>query len=357
MTRVRQQRIRRAHPEIFRASKLRMPAEWEPHRATWIAWPHHIEDWPHKFGPVPWVFTEFVRMLHLSEKICILVQNKSHRVSVAKRYLHRAGVDLSRIEFHCCMTDRCWVRDTGPLFVYGDGGQKFATVWKFNAWAKYKNFQHDARVAGRVARMANIPVRCATHQGRAVVLEGGAVDVNGEGLLIATEECLLSLQQARNPHLDRAGLEEIFAEYLGVKKVIWLGRGIAGDDTHGHIDDIARFVSSSRVLVACEDNPKDANHRPLQENLERLVEANLEIIKLPMPSPVFFDGQRLPASYCNFYVGNEVVVVPTFNDAKDRIALGIITDVFPGRRVIGIHAGDLIWGLGALHCIAQQEPL
>ncbi|QDV38187.1 agmatine deiminase family protein [Tautonia plasticadhaerens] len=351
----------------------RLPAEWEPHEATWIAWPRNKEDWPGKFGPIRWVYAEIVRYLSRSERVRILVgSGKAERR--AADALEKSGVDPDRVEFVRHRTDRGWLRDSGPMFVvrdrsHGAEGEPppVALVdWKFNAWAKYDNWTRDNRlprfVADRLGMTRWAPRTTIEQESRRVVLEGGAVDVNGLGTLITTEECLLSHEQERNPGLDRAGYEQLLRDYLGASKVIWLGRGIVGDDTHGHVDDIARFVDETTVVACVEENEGDPNHGPLRENLERLREATdqdhrpLRVVELPMPAPVVFDGQRIPASYANFYVANSVVLVPTFNDPKDRVALGILADLFPGRVVVGIHAVELVWGLGTLHCLTRDQP-
>ncbi len=346
--------------------RWRMPAEWEPHAATWIAWPHHRHDWPGKFAPIPWVYADIVRHLHTGEIVRILV-NDDAAERRARRVLGRAGVDPARVEFFPIKTDRVWTRDYGPMFVVSEQGGLGINNWRFSGWAKYDNWRHDDRVPVGVAGALEIrrlaaPTRDGTRSTPVVVLEGGSIDVNGAGCLLTTEECLLSDVQERNPGMSRAGYEQVFARYLGVRKTLWLGRGIAGDDTHGHVDDLARFVAPSRVVLAVEDDPADANYAPLQENLHRLramTDASgrpLEVVPLPMPRRVVFDGQRLPASYANFYIGNEKVLVPTFNDPADRVALGILAEQFPGRTVVGIHAVDLVWGLGTLHCMTQQQP-
>lgn len=334
---------------------FRMPAEWAPHRATWIAWPHETRDWPGRFAPIPWAYCEFVRALSPHETVCILVQNSAlqHR---AQAMLKRAGVDLAHVQFHRIHTDRVWTRDSGAIFVTDRQHRRLATCWRFNGWAKYPNHRQDARVASTMARLTGTESFSVQWQGRDIVMEGGAIDVDGEGTLMCTEECLLSDVQARNPGLDRRDLEQVFADALGIRRVLWLGRGIAGDDTHGHVDDLARFVAPGRVLLCQEPNGKDPNHAPLQENLERLEGEKVEVVPLPMPAPLVFEGQRLPASYANFYIGNDVVLMPTFNDPQDRVALGILADCFPGRRVIGIHCVEWVWGLGTLHCATQQEP-
>jgi agmatine deiminase len=338
-----------------------MPAEWETHEATWIAWPHEAADWPGRFGPIPWVYAEIVRHLHDSERVCIEVNDRAAQQR-AQRVLTRHGIDLNRIAFYRFPTDRVWTRDHGPIFVRDEAGRLAVTDWRFNGWAKYDNWKRDDAVPRRVARALGLPRIEPRWHGRRVVLEGGSIDVDGAGTLLTTEECLLSPVQARNPGLTRADLEQVFMEYLGVRKVLWLGCGIAGDDTHGHIDDLARFVRPGTVVAVAEDNAADANYWPLQENLERLramrdaAGRKIEVVPLPMPGPVVFAGQRLPASYANFYIANDRVLVPTFNDPRDRQALGILAELFPQRTVVGIHSGDLIWGLGTIHCLTQQQP-
>jgi agmatine deiminase len=347
-------------------SRWRMPAEWEPHEATWIAWPHQRSDWPGKFAAIPWVYAEIVRHLHTSEMVHLLV-NDAPMEARARRVLSLAGVDLNRVRFFRIPTDRVWTRDYGPMFVVSDQGELGINNWRFNGWAKYDNWRRDDRVAAKAAERLKIrrlmpPTRDGTRSTTVLVLEGGSIDVNGQGLLLTTEECLLSEVQARNPGMSREEYEAVFARALGVRKTLWLGNGIAGDDTHGHVDDIARFVGLRTVVAAVESNSADANYRPLQENLERLrglTDADgqkLDVVELPMPSPLIFRGQRLPASYANFYIANDKVLVPTFNDPHDREALGILVELFQERQVIGIHAVDLVWGLGTLHCLTQQQP-
>ncbi len=338
----------------------RLPAEWEPHAATWLAWPTNKEDWPGKFAPIPWVYVEIVRHLAESEPVRLFVQSERQR-KTAERMLARAHTDLSHVEFLQLELDRGWMRDISPCFVTKlrkGRTERRAVCFKFNGWSKYDNWRKDARAAAFMAAYCGIE-RASSD----VVLEGGAIDGNGAGSLLATEECLLDTRvQARNPGLGRCGYAREFKRLLGITNLIWLGRGIAGDDTHGHIDDLCRFVSRDTVVLCREPNASDANHAPLCENRERLQEAHLEdgsrlrVIDLPMPAPVVFDGMRLPASYANFYIGNDVLLVPTFNDANDRIALGILAELFPDRRVVGIHAVDLVWGLGTIHCLSHEEP-
>ena len=339
---------------------FRMPAEWELHSSTWLAWPHEESDWPGKLAAIPWVYAEIIRHLHEREHVHLLVNDSND--SAAREALRKAGVELGRVTFHRWPTDRVWTRDSGPTFLLGPGGQKGLLDWRFNAWAKYDNWQNDDAIPAHVAELTGNPVWRPTWNGRRIVLEGGSIEVNGRGLLMTTEECLLSDVQCRNPGMLRTDYERVFADHLGVKKVLWLNRGIAGDDTHGHIDDLARFVAPRRVVTVLELSPAEENYVPLQENLERLrgmtdVDGSkLEVIPLPMPAPVVFDGQRLPASYANFYIANGLILVPTFNDVNDRKALGILADLFPDRDVVGIHAVDLVYGLGTLHCMTQQEP-
>ena len=347
----------------------RMPAEWETHAATWVAWPQNKDDWPDKFGPIPWVYAEIVRLLAGAEPVNILVDGRRAEKRATER-LERAGIDLEtgQVLFVRCRTDRSWLRDTGPSFVVGDNpGEVGAVDWKFNAWAKYENHKRDDRVARHLAAHLGVRrwvPRVEVHGKPArVVLEGGAIDVNGRGTVLTTEECLLHEVQARNPGLLREEVEAVLAESLGARHVVWLGRGIAGDDTHGHVDDLARFVDPTTVVVCVEDDPADANYEPLRDNWERLQSAKdqdghpLRVVGLPMPDPVVFDGQRLPASYANFYIANGLVLVPTFNDPADRAALGILAELFPDRRVVGVHSTDLVWGLGTLHCLTCQQPL
>ena len=351
--------------ETPRKTGYNMPAEWAPHASTWIAWPHNAEDWPGKFQPIPWVYSEIVRHLSLVEEVNILV-NDEKAERTARRILLRAGANLARLHFHLWKTDRIWLRDSGPIFVKNTASQTAITNWKFNAWAKYPNWQNDDQIPEHVAKLQGLrrfdPFVTVDGEDRRVVLEGGSIDVNGAGAMLTTEECLLSEVQQRNPGVSREQLEQVFADFLGVNNVIWLNRGCAGDDTHGHVDDIARFVAGDTIIAAVEHNTADENHLPLAENLERLRSAKqpngaaYKVIELPMPAPVIFDGERLPASYANFYIANDLVLVPTFNDPNDRVALNTLAAQFPERKVVGIHCGDFIWGLGALHCMTQQEP-
>jgi agmatine deiminase len=338
-----------------------MPAEWEAHEATWLGWPHEVTDWPGKFATIPWAFAEIVRYLARAERVHLLVEN----ASAAKRVrgiLKKSGARLENVDFFHVPTDRGWMRDSGPVCVANDSGEVAFNHFVFNGWGKYANHKRDAAAVTKVNQKLKRRVFQPQHKGRRVVLEGGSIDVNGKGTLLTTEECLLSKTQERNPGFTRQDYEEIFREYLGVKKVIWLKNGIAGDDTHGHVDDLSRFVDANTAVTIVEENRDDANYAALQENLEILESSSdqdgkaLRVVTLPMPAPVYFAGQQLPASYANFYIANKLVIVPTFTDAKDRVALNTIAQLFPDREVIGIPCRDLVLGLGTLHCMTQQQP-
>ncbi|HKW77193.1 MAG TPA: agmatine deiminase family protein [Terriglobales bacterium] len=345
----------------------RMPAEWEPHQSTWLAWPHNRSDWPGKFEPIPWVYAEIVRYLSRAEQANIIVRDARERER-AREVLTRSGAGLKNVSFHQWPTNRVWTRDSGPIFICRDPHEVSIalTNWRFNAWAKYPDCKLDNQLPERIASKLKMkqftPLVSRNGKPYHVVLEGGSIDVNGQGLMLTTEECLLSPVQQRNPGLSQRELEQVFAEYLGVEKVIWLGSGIAGDDTHGHVDDISRFVAPDTVLTSVEASRSDPNYEPLQENLKRLHQATdlqgrkLQVIELPLPRPVLFEKRRLPASYANFYIANQLVLVPTFNDPGDRSALNIISQLFPKHEVVGIYCGDFIWGLGAIHCATQQQP-
>jgi agmatine deiminase len=366
-----------------------MPAEWAPHASTWLGWPHNRTDWPGKFTPIPWVYAEIVRHLARVERVDIIVEDAA-AAARARDVLERASALRETVRFHRWRTNRGWTRDFAPILVKRDAERDplAAINFRFNAWAKYPDWRLDQRASEQMVRRLQFPtwrpgaaqVRVAHAPSHArkqsdagarspsnakeqsIVLEGGSIDVNGHGLLLTTEECLLSETQQRNPGLSRHHLERVFTDYLGIEKVLWLERGIAGDDTHGHIDDLARFVSPDTIVTAVEDNRADANHELLANNLQRLRAATdqrgrrLNVVELPMPAPVIFRGRRLPASYANFYIANRCVLVPVFNDAKDRRALNILADLFPDRDIIPIYCGDLIWGLGAIHCMTMQQP-
>ena len=360
--------MRRSPPSLGThpfALGYRMPAEWEPHAATWLAWPHEPTDWPGKFDAVPWVIAEIARHLQEAERIRLIVRNRGERARAA-RALSRSGVSLRRVDFITAATDRSWTRDFLPLgIVRRRGGRRelAAVKWRFDGWARYPNHAADDAAGRRIARHLEVPTFLPEVGRRRIVLEGGAIDVDGQGTLLATEQCFLTGRQARNRALGKAGMEAALRDYLGAERVIWLGNGIAGDDTGGHVDDLARFVAPGVVALAEEKDRRDPNYRPLHEARERLSGARdahgrrLEVVRLPMPRPVVFDGERLPASYANFYIGTGAVLVPTFNDPSDRVALGILAELFPRRSVVGIHSTDFVLGLGTIHCSTQQEPL
>ena len=327
-----------------------MPAEWEHHEATWIAWPHNEEDWPGRFEPIAWVYGEIVRKLAHVERVRILVQNEEIEQS-ARGVLAKVGAELAAVDFYRVETDRVWTRDFAPSFVVSPNAGCAAVKWHFNAWAKYDNWRRDDEAGGRIPELIGKPGWRAP-----LVLEGGSIEVNGQGWLMTTEECLLSPVQARNPGLSREQLEATLVEYLAVDNVLWLRNGIAGDDTHGHIDDLARFVEGNTIVIASEPERGDPNYEPLRENREILKQYPFRVVELPMPAPVIFGGQRLPASYANFYLANGVALAPTFNDPNDRIALNVLAELMPSRRVIGINCTELVWGLGTLHCMTQQQP-
>ena len=340
-----------------------MIAEWETHEATWIGWPHNKTDWPGKFTPIPWVFGEMVRKISHGEIVRIIALRDVQRQ--AKRLLKRIGVDLAMVEFFNYPTNRGWTRDFGPIFVKKTDpkGELAIVRFRFTAWARYPDWKKDDAVPPKAAKKLGVKLLPATIEGKDFVLEGGSIDVNGTGTVLTTEECLLDTKvQVRNPGFGKTEIDHALRDHLGVTNVLWLGHGVVGDDTHGHIDDICRFVKRDTVVLIQESNPNDINYRPLQENRERLEGMRLEdgsriqIVPLPMPSPLYVDGIRLPASYANFYISNAAVIVPTFNDSNDRKALGILTELISDRPVVGIHAVDLVYGFGTLHCLTQQQP-
>ena len=349
-----------------------MPAEWEKHEATWLAWPHNPTDWPNKLDTIRWVYGEMVRKITTGETVRILVNNQAAE-KPARRYLQRARADLSRVEFIVHPTNRGWTRDSGPMFVAkrrpkskGQSPKSETAIvhFHFNAWAKYRDWQKDRRVPETAARLLGKRLFNAQCNGKDFVIEGGGIEVNGRGTLLTTEECYLDPKvQVRNPGLGRKEIDHTLKNYLGVTKVLWLSAGPVGDDTHGHIDDICRFVNPKTVVLIRESNRKDVNYLPLAENWERIGDLRLEdgsrpeVVPLPMPGPLYFGNWRLPASYANFYIANAAVLVPTFNDPNDRVALGILAELFTDRPVVGIHAVDLVLGFGTLHCLTQQQPL
>jgi agmatine deiminase len=344
-----------------------MPAEWAPHASTWLAWPHFEKDWPGKFEPIQWIYAEIIRNLSRYERVDLIV-NDAAAAKRAQRTLKLANAWNKNVVFHRWPTDRVWTRDSGCTFVAAHASHQSrkpslsAVKWRFNAWAKYPNYKLDDQVGLLMADAAQADWTLAAYKQRSVVLEGGSIDVNGEDTLLTTEECLLSKIQQRNSGFKKGDYEQVFAAYLGIEQVIWLGRGIAGDDTHGHVDDLSRFTAPNTIATVIEPNRRDPNHVPLRDNLRILKAATnrdgkkFTVVELPMPRPVLFEGRRLPASYGNFYIANQQVLVPVFNDPNDRIALNILAELFPKREIVPIYSGDLIWGFGALHCMTQQQP-
>jgi len=341
---------------------FRMPAEWEPHEGTLLGWPHEFTDWPGKFAPIPWAFAEIVRHLARVERVFLFVENREAESRV-RGILKKSHVNLDNVTFLRVPTDRGWMRDSGPICVKNTSGELAFNNFVFNGWAKYPNHKKDAQIVARASKALKKQIFLPTHNGRGVVLEGGSIDVNGGGALLTTEECLQSNIQQRNPGFSKRDYEEVFRNQFGVSTVIWLKNGIAGDDTHGHVDDLSRFVNETTVLTVVEENSSDENYMHLQENLAILKQSKnhagwpLRVEELPMPAPVCFNGQRLPASYANFYVANKLVLVPIFNDSNDRIALNIIAKYFFDREVVGVYCRDLVLGLGTIHCMTQQIPV
>ncbi len=341
-----------------------MPAEWETHAATWLAWPHFHGDWPGKFEPIPWVYAEIIRNLSRHERVELIVKDAAAE-KLAHKTLKRAHALNENVRFHRWATNRVWTRDSGCAFVRAGAkapDSLAAIKWRFNAWAKYPNWKHDEKIGSLMASAAGVQEFRPMFGKTRMVLEGGSIDVNGCGSLLTTEECLLSRVQQRNSGMKKKDYEKTFAEYLGVTHVIWLGSGIVGDDTHGHVDDITRFVSPDTVVTCVDADPASENYEALRENIRRLRDAATEdgkplaTIDLPMPAAVYFEGRRLPASYANFYIANGIVLAPVFNDPNDRVALDILADIFPDREIVPIYCGDLIWGFGAIHCMTQQQP-
>ena len=340
----------------------RMPAEWEQQQGLLLCFPHNGNDWPGKYAAIQWAFVEFIKKVAQVEMVFLMVADEKLQAKVIDM-LEMAHVNISNVSFILHKTNRSWMRDSGPIIVK-NGNNREAINFNFNGWAKYQNFQLDKHVPLKVSNYLNIPLTQATYDGKPVILEGGAIDVNGKGTLITSEECLLHPTiQVRNKNFTKADYEAVFKEYLGITNVIWAGDGIIGDDTHGHIDDLCRFVNENTIITVVENDKNSPNYKALQDNLKRLKNAVLEngevpnIVELPMPEQIDFDQLVLPASYANFVILNNCILVPTFNDVNDRIALNIIQSCFPDRKVIGISAIDLIWGFGTLHCLSQQIPL
>jgi agmatine deiminase len=335
---------------------FRMPAEWEPQEAVWLSWPHRHATWPGQFRAIPEAYAKFVAAVSRFEPVRINAAADLH--PRAKALCEKAGADIARVQFYDHPTNDAWCRDHGPIFVRNDRtGEVAATDWQFNAWGrKYAPYDRDDAIPAHVAAALKLRrFECR------LVLEGGSIDVNGQGCLLTTEQCLLN--RNRNPGYTRANIEQRLRDWLGIERILWLGAGIVGDDTDGHVDDITRFVGEATVLTCVEPKPRDPNHRPLAENLERLKDfrtaegKRLKIVPLPMPAPVVIQEQRVPASYANFLIVNGAVLVPTFRQRKrDAEACDIIGSCFRGREIVPVDAYDLIWGLGTLHCLSQQQP-
>ena len=338
-----------------------MPPEWALHKATWLSWPHRLETWPGKFDPIPAVFVEIISWLSTSEEVHINVLDEAmeHEVLLLLHNSPHQQIQMDRIFLHRIPTNDSWCRDHGPNYVFRTADGRTETIilnWGYNAWGeKYKSYADDNAVPERIASLQNLPVVSP-----GMILEGGSIDVNGKGLLLTSEACLLNPN--RNPAMSRSQIEAKLGRYLGIEKVLWLGEGIIGDDTDGHVDDMARFVNESTIVIAVEEDPSDDNYASLQENYRRLqgytdLSGNpLTVLKLPMPFPLSFNGERLPASYANFYIANTLVLVPVYNCSQDRVAINILQECFPERKVVGIDCCDLVWGLGAIHCLTHEEP-
>lgn len=340
----------------------RLPAEWEQQQGLLLCFPHNGNDWPGKYGAIQWAFVEFIKKVAQVETVFLMLADEKLKSKVHEM-LEMAHVKVENVSYIIHKTNRSWMRDSGPIIVK-NGSKREALNFNFNGWAKYNNYQLDKHVPSKVAHHLNIPLTQAVYKGKPVILEGGAIDVNGKGTLITSEECLLHPTiQVRNKNFTKEDYEAVFKTYLGITNVIWVGDGIVGDDTHGHIDDLCRFVNEDTIITVVEQNKKSLNYKALQDNLQRLKNAVLEngkkpnIVELPMPEKLDFDGLTIPASYANFIILNKCVLVPTFNDANDRVALNIIADCFPDRKIIAFSAIDLIWGFGTLHCLSQQIPV
>lgn len=339
----------------------RFPAEWEKQQGILLCFPHNGKDWPGKYEAVQWAFVEFIKKIATFEQVFLVVADENQKNKVAEM-LETAHVELTKVSYIIHKTNRSWMRDSGPIIVKNESKRE-ALNFNFNGWAKYKNIQLDKFIPEKVSHFLQIPLTQVVYKGKTVIVEGGAIDSNGCGTLLTSEECLMHPSiQVRNPNFTKADYEAVFKEYLGITNVIWLGNGIEGDDTHGHIDDLCRFVKKDTIVTIVESDENDSNYAPLQDNLKRLQNAKLEngkapkIVVLPMPKRLNFDGLRLPASYANFLILNNCVLVPTFNDSNDRVALNILANCFPDREIIGISAIDFIWGFGTLHCLSQQIP-
>ncbi|RZK49156.1 MAG: agmatine deiminase family protein [Pedobacter sp.] len=347
-----------ADPNTPKKQGYVFPAEWVPHEATWLSWPHKEASWPGKIETIYKPYAEFIKIVASGEKVRINVKNEAMQ-KIAGSYIQAAGTNMAQIEFYYFESNDAWCRDHGPAFLINSNhgrAKKVIVDWGYNAWGdKYPPYDLDDVIPTKIANHFNLPV---FHPG--IVMEGGSVEFNGAGTLLTSTACLLN--ENRNPHLNKEEIETYLKEYYGVEQILWVGDGIVGDDTDGHIDDITRFVNEDTVITVVEENPADENYTILQENLSLLKQMRLldgralNIIELPMPAPVIYEDTRLPASYANFYIANAAVIVPTFQDPKDQVALDIISMAFPDRAVVGVDSKDIIWGLGSFHCLSQQEP-
>ena len=337
----------------------RMPAEWEKQKSTWIAWPHNKKDWPNKFKFIPIVFCEIISRISHQQKVNILIERKSIKKKIYL-LLKDYSININNIKFRVCKTNRVWLRDSFPIFVKSKSNKKVLINWGFNGWAKYKDFNYDNKICNKIKKFLGLQTVTPIINNKRIILEGGSIDVNGKGILLTTRECLLSNIQARNLGLKKREYEFIFKKYLGIKKVVWLNKGIKGDDTHGHIDDFARFVSEKKIFLASESSKKNINYKSLKENYQIIKKSiktkKFKIIKIPMPKAKYINGVRVPATYLNFYIANKIVLVPIFNDKKDKIVIRIFKKHFKNRKIIPIDCSLLIWGFGAIHCMTQQEP-
>lgn len=343
-----------------KSPSYRLPAEWEEHKSILIMFPYNGKDFPGKLQPVKWAFVEYIKKISFSEHVTVLVHDDDHKEAVGL-LLEESAANMPNIELVIYATQRTWMRDSGPITVLDQNQKPVILDFKFNAWARYTYHRCDDFIPQFISKIRKEPFVMPEHNGQRVVLEGGAIDVNGKGTLLCTEECLMSdTEQVRNPGFTKQDYEEVFNKYFGVTNVIWLGQGIYGDDTHGHVDDFCRFVNEDTVVICHEENEQDINYQALDDNLNRLDGALLQngkplkFVTLPMPSAVVYKNLRLPASYANFLITNHSVLVPTYNDANDRVALNILADLFPTRKVIGINAVDIVWGLGSLHCLSHE---
>jgi len=341
-------------------SLFRMPAEWERQKSTLIGWPYNKNDWPGKFYNIPKIFAKIISQITKSQEVNLLIKNNKSK-KIIKKLLKKNNARIRNVKFIICETDRVWMRDTGPIFIKDKKNQNILLNLEFNGWAKYKNYRADNKVNFRIKNYYRGNFISPKFNKKPIVLEGGAIDVNGKGLLLTTKECLLSRIQQRNSFLKIKDYNNIFKKFFGAKKVIWLNKGIVGDDTHGHVDDIARFVKSNKVFLAYEDNEKDENFKNLNENFKILKKikngsSKIKIIRIPMPRPIYINKVRVPASYLNFYILNKFVLLPTFNDPKDKKVIEIFKKEFNNRKIIPIDCSELIWGFGAIHCLTQQEP-